>query len=169
MITLPAHKVRQFGVEFYQTSFTSGYIQKLVKFEVLNYASPEEGPKSRKSVKTSPVNWGLLEKRIGQSEAAFQRPMIRKKIRELVQYYAECQEAQNLHVWHKSTDVGECQVVGDGAPDRDFPADVDEDPNRPEYKVWVFPDGVIHLFANTVFGGFHLWKFLHANTNGQKE
>jgi DGQHR domain-containing protein len=96
MITLPAHKVRHFGVEFYQTSFTSGDIQKLVKFEVLNYASPEEGPKSRKSVKTSPVNWGLLEKRIGQSEAAFQRPMIRKKIRELVQYYAECQEAQNL-------------------------------------------------------------------------
>ena len=96
MITLPAHKVRQFGVEFYQTSFTSGDIQKLVKFEVLNYASPEEGPKSRKSAKTSPVNWGLLEKRIGQSEAAFQRPMIRKKIRELVQYYAECQEAQNL-------------------------------------------------------------------------
>ncbi len=34
MITLPAHKVRQFGVEFYQTSFTSGDIQKLVKFEV---------------------------------------------------------------------------------------------------------------------------------------
>ena len=96
MITLPAHKVRQFGVEFYQTSFTSGDIQKLVRFEVLNYASPEEGAKSRKSAKTSPVNWGLLEKRIGQSEAAFQRPMIRKKIRELVQYYAECQEAQNL-------------------------------------------------------------------------
>jgi DGQHR domain-containing protein len=38
----------------------------------------------------------MLEKRIGQSEAAFQRPMIRKKIRELVQYYSHCQEAQNL-------------------------------------------------------------------------
>jgi len=96
MITLPAHKVRQFGVEFYQTSFTSGDIQKLVKFEVLSYAAPEEGQKKSRPAKTSPVNWGLLEKRIGQSEAAFQRPMIRKKIRELVQYYAECQEAQNL-------------------------------------------------------------------------
>jgi len=96
MITLPAHKVRQFGVEFYQTSFTSGDIRKLVKFEVLNYATPEEGQKKSRSAKASPVNWGLLEKRIGQSEAAFQRPMIRKKIRELVQYYAECQEAQNL-------------------------------------------------------------------------
>jgi DGQHR domain-containing protein len=38
----------------------------------------------------------MLEKRIGQSEAAFQRPMIRKKIRELVQYYLDCKESQNL-------------------------------------------------------------------------
>jgi len=96
MITVPAHKVRQFGVEFYQTSFTSGDIQKLVKFEVLNYLPTEEGFKRRKTAITSAINWELLEKRIGQSEAAFQRPMIRKKIRELVQYYLDCQEAQNL-------------------------------------------------------------------------
>ncbi len=96
MITVPAHKVRQFGVEFYQTSFTSGDIQKLVKFEVLNYSTLEEGEKRRKTVKTSAINWEMLEKRIGRSEAAFQRPMIRKKIRELVQYYLDCQEAQNL-------------------------------------------------------------------------
>ncbi len=96
MITVPAHKVRQFGVDFYQTSFTSGDIQKLVKFEVLNYLPVEEGVKRRKMTKTSAINWEMLEKRIGQSEAAFQRPMIRKKIRELVQYYSDCQEAQNL-------------------------------------------------------------------------
>ena len=96
MITVPAHKVRQFGVEFYQTSFTSGDIQKLVKFEVLNYSTIEEVEKRRKPAKTSAINWETLEKRIGQSEAAFQRPMIRKKIRELVQYYSDCQEAQNL-------------------------------------------------------------------------
>jgi DGQHR domain-containing protein len=96
MITVPAHKVRQFGVEFYQTSFTSGDIQKLVKFEVLNYAPIEEEEKRRKTARTSAINWEMLEKRIGQSEAAFQRPMIRKKIRELVQYYSDCQEAQNL-------------------------------------------------------------------------
>jgi DGQHR domain-containing protein len=96
MITVPALKVRQFGVEFYQTSFTSGDIQKLVKFEVLNYSALEEGEKRRKTVKTLAVNWELLEKRIARSEAAFQRPMIRKKIRELVQYYLDCQEAQNL-------------------------------------------------------------------------
>src|SRR4030043_189507 len=96
MITVPAHKVRQFGVEFYQTSFTSGDIQKLVKFEVINYPAIEEGEKKRKTPKTSPINWEMLEKRIARSEAAFQRPMIRKKIRELVQYYLDCQEARNL-------------------------------------------------------------------------
>jgi DGQHR domain-containing protein len=95
MITIPALKVKQFGVEFYQTSFTSIDIQKLVKFEVLSYSSTAEGEKKKTTKKTA-INWELLEKRIGQSEAAFQRPMIRKKIRELVQYYSECQEAQNL-------------------------------------------------------------------------
>ena len=93
MINVPAHKVRQFGVEFYQTSFTSGDIQKLVRFEVLNYPAIEEGEKRRKIIKTLAVNWEMLEKRIARSEAAFQRPMIRKKIRELVQYYSECREA----------------------------------------------------------------------------
>src|SRR3990172_8308333 len=96
MITVPGHKVRQFGVEFYQTSFTSGDVQKLVKFEVLSY-SKEEGMEGKgKKARTSAINWELLEKRIGQSEAAFQRPMIRKKIRELVQYYLDCKESQNL-------------------------------------------------------------------------
>ena len=96
MITVPAHKVRQFGVDFYQTSFTSGDIQKLVQFEVLSYSGAEEETKKRKPTKTSAINWEMLEKRIGQSEAAFQRPMIRKKIRELVQYYLDCKESQNL-------------------------------------------------------------------------
>jgi len=96
MITVPALKVRQFGVEFYQTSFASSDIQKLVKFEVLNYPTLQEAEKPQRTGRTSAVNWELLEKRIGKSEAAFQRPMIRKKIRELVQYYLDCQEARNL-------------------------------------------------------------------------
>jgi DGQHR domain-containing protein len=96
MITIPSLKVWQFGVEFYQTSFTSSDIQRLVKFEVLSYSSMEEREKRRKPAIASAINWEMLERRIGQSEAAFQRPMIRKKIRELIQYYAECQEAKNL-------------------------------------------------------------------------
>ncbi|OGP64864.1 MAG: hypothetical protein A2170_07135 [Deltaproteobacteria bacterium RBG_13_53_10] len=95
MVTVPAHKVRQFGVEFYQTSFTAADIEKLVKFEVLNYSAGEE-VKRQKAARPSTINWELLERRIGQSEAAFQRPMIRKKIRELLQYYAECRETRNL-------------------------------------------------------------------------
>jgi len=96
MITIPGHRVRQFGVEFYQTSFTSTDIQRLVKFEVLNYAATAEGEKRVKMAKTSGINWEMLERRIARSETAFQRPVIRKKIRELVQYYSDCQEAQNL-------------------------------------------------------------------------
>src|SRR5512143_38083 len=96
MITVPALKVRQFGVEFYQTSFTSTDIQRLVQFEVLSYSAAEKEEKKGKASQTSAINWELLEKRIAQSEAAFQRPVIRKKIRELVQYYADCREAQNL-------------------------------------------------------------------------
>src|SRR4030042_5205381 len=96
MITVPALRVKQFGTEFYQTSFTSGDIQKLVKFEILNYSTLKEAEKKRRPAKTSAINWEILEKKIGKSEAAFQRPMIRKKIRELVQYYLECREAKNL-------------------------------------------------------------------------
>lgn len=96
MITVSAHKVKQFGVEFYQASFTSKDIQKLVKFEVLSYSTMEETEKKQRSSRSPLINWEILEKRIGRSEAAFQRPMIRKKIRELVQYYTDCKEAQNL-------------------------------------------------------------------------
>jgi len=71
MITVPALKVRQFGVEFYQTSFASKDIQKLVKFEVLDYPTFEEAEKRRRTGRTSAVSWELLEKRIGKSEAAF--------------------------------------------------------------------------------------------------
>jgi DGQHR domain-containing protein len=88
--------VRQFGVEFYQTSFTSTDIQRLVQFEVLSYSALDKEEKRGRAIKTSAINWELLEKRIAQSEAAFQRPVIRKKIRELIQYYLDCQEAQNL-------------------------------------------------------------------------
>jgi len=96
MITISSLRVRQFGVEFYQTTFTSRDLQKLVKFEVLSYPTIEEERKKRRRLKKSAINWEILEKRIGRSEAAFQRPVIRKKIKELVQYYKDCQESQNL-------------------------------------------------------------------------
>ena len=99
MISVPAHKVRQFGVEFYQACFSAGDIRRLVRFEVLGYgegAGPKkEAPKKGKAPAPT-INWDLLERRIAQSEAAYQRPVIRKKIAELVQYYQQCRDMRNL-------------------------------------------------------------------------
>jgi DGQHR domain-containing protein len=97
MITVPAHRVRQFGVEFYQAVFSAADIDRLVRFEVLGYGGAEAAPSAtRRPAKASQINWEVLEKRIGQSEAAYQRPVIRRKIQELLQYYRECREAGNL-------------------------------------------------------------------------
>jgi DGQHR domain-containing protein len=97
MITVPAHRVKQFGLEFYQASFSAKDIDRLVKFEVLGYAGglPKEPPKAKRAFRAR-VNWEMLEKRIGESEAAYQRPVIRRKIDELVSYYRDCKEAGTL-------------------------------------------------------------------------
>jgi DGQHR domain-containing protein len=97
MITVPAHRVKQFGVEFYQASFSAKDIDRLVRFEVLGYTGgpPKEPMRSKRSPRAR-VNWEMLEKRISESEAAYQRPVIRRKIDELVTYYRECKEAGTL-------------------------------------------------------------------------
>jgi DGQHR domain-containing protein len=95
MIAVAALKVRQFGVEFYQASFSAADIDRLVRFEVLGYASAEE-PRRKRPRRASRINWELLERRIARGEAAFQRPVIQRKIEELLTYYQECQEAGNL-------------------------------------------------------------------------
>jgi DGQHR domain-containing protein len=95
MISVPAHRVRQFGVEFYQACFTAEDIRSLVRFEVLGYGEAA-GAKQAPAKKASGINWDLLERRIAHSEAAYQRPVIRKKIAELVQYYQQCRDMRNL-------------------------------------------------------------------------
>ena len=90
MITVPAHRVKQFGVEFFQASFSAKDIDRLVKFEVLGYAGKEVPDAKAKRANRARVNWEMLEKRIGESEAAYQRPVIRRKIDELVAYYRDC-------------------------------------------------------------------------------
>jgi len=42
MITVPAHKVKQFGVEFYQTSFTAGDIDAEGKLECVVKSNREK-------------------------------------------------------------------------------------------------------------------------------
>ncbi len=96
MIEVPAHKVRQFGVEFYQATFSAADVERLVRFEVLSYSGEAERTGRARRTGAVGINWELLEKRIAHSEAAFQRPLIRRKIQELLQYYKDCREAQNL-------------------------------------------------------------------------
>ncbi|MBI1736850.1 MAG: DGQHR domain-containing protein [Candidatus Rokubacteria bacterium] len=98
MITVAARRVKQFGVEFYQAALSAKDIDRLVKFEVLGYTGgPEEArDKPRKASTRSRVNWDMLERRISESETAYQRPVIRKKIDELAQYYRECKDAGTL-------------------------------------------------------------------------
>ena len=98
MITVPAHRVKQFGVEFFQASFSAKDIERLVKFEVLGYAGADAPAETSKRATTNRarVNWEALEKRIGESESAYQRPVIRRKIDELVSYYRDCKDAGTL-------------------------------------------------------------------------
>src|SRR3972149_280888 len=100
MINVAAIRMQQFGVQFYQASLTASDIDKLVRFEVLNYGDtaqpPVRGGKTRPGVVPSKVNWDLLERRIASSEKAYQRQIIRRKIDELVQYYEQCRQARDL-------------------------------------------------------------------------
>ena len=97
MITVPAMRLRQFGVTLYQALLSARDVDRLVRFEVLGYqtGTPSASVK-RKKGKGPSVNWELLEKRIAESPEAYQRPVIRKKIGELVEYYTQCAETGNL-------------------------------------------------------------------------
>ncbi len=100
MINVAAIRMQQFGVQFYQASLTASDIDKLVRFEVLNYGDVQAGVRGGKAKpaagQPSKVNWDLLERRIASSEKAYQRQIIRRKIDELVQYYEQCRQARDL-------------------------------------------------------------------------
>jgi DGQHR domain-containing protein len=98
MVSVPAMHLRQFGVSFYQAILGVRDVEKLVRFEVLSY-SGEGGMHGKRPTKTRrelKINWELLEKRIAQSSEAYQRPIIQKKIGELMDYYVQCSDAGNL-------------------------------------------------------------------------
>ena len=99
MISVPAIRLHQFGVVLYQAILGAKDVDRLVRFEVLAYDSgvhaPDAGRGKRKQ-KQSRVNWELLEKRIAASAEAYQRPVIRKKIADLVEYYAQCADTGTL-------------------------------------------------------------------------
>jgi DGQHR domain-containing protein len=96
MISVAALRMQQFGVQFYQASLTAKDIDKLVRFEVLNYGEHGSAPGVRGAAKQTKVRWDLLERRIAANEKAYQRQIIRKKIDELVAYYEQCRQAHDL-------------------------------------------------------------------------
>ena len=97
MITVPAIRLHQFGVFLYQAILGARDVDRLVRFEVLSYDTAIHPAAAKpRSKKDSRVNWELLEKRIAASAEAYQRPIIRKKIAELVDYYTQCSETGTL-------------------------------------------------------------------------
>ena len=98
MITVPAMRLHQFGVTFYQAILGIRDVQKLVRFEVLSYSGQRlSGKKPAKTTKRgAKINWELLEQKIAHSEEAYQRPVIQKKIAELMDYYLQCAELGTL-------------------------------------------------------------------------
>src|SRR2546428_13756964 len=97
MMTVAATRMQHFGLQSYQPSLTASDIDKLVRFEVLQYGDSGQPP-VRGGKKKSPtkVNWDLLERRIASNEKAYQRQIIRRKIDELMQYYEQCRQARDL-------------------------------------------------------------------------
>ena len=98
MISVPAMRLHQFGVFLYQVILGARDVDRLVRFEVLAYdGAAAAGPAAKKRKQKTPrVNWELLERRIAASAEAYQRPVIRKKITELVDYYTLCADTGNL-------------------------------------------------------------------------
>jgi DGQHR domain-containing protein len=98
MITVPAIRLHQFGVYLYQAILGARDVDRLVRFEVLAYegGAHDGRPPAKRRKKPSRVNWELLEKRIAASEEAYQRPVIQRKIADLVEYYTQCSETGNL-------------------------------------------------------------------------
>jgi DGQHR domain-containing protein len=87
-------RLSQFGVVFYEAALSVADVKRLVRFEVLSFGA-RGGRTARRKSRTG-VNWGELEKRIAGSEHAYQRPILKKKIDELVQYYRERHEHMDL-------------------------------------------------------------------------
>lgn len=97
-INVPAMRLRQFGVTLYQAILSAEDVEHLVRFEVLGYggASPRAVSGARAGRTRGRVNWDVLERRIAQSPVAYQRPVIRRKIAELTDYYVQCAETGTL-------------------------------------------------------------------------
>ncbi len=99
MITVPAMRLHQFGVYFYQAILSVRDVHKLVRFEVLSYsggAGRTHGKRPVQAGRAGKINWDVLEQKIAHSADAYQRPVIQRKIAELMDYYMQCSESGTL-------------------------------------------------------------------------
>lgn len=96
MLSVPSLRLNQFGVRFYEALLSGADLQSLVGFEVLSFGTDTQTTRGKKKTKGGRVNWEFLEKKISASERAFQRPIIQKKIDELVAYYLQCADSGTL-------------------------------------------------------------------------
>ena len=97
MLSVPSLRLNQFGVRFYEALLSGADLQSLVGFEVLSFGSDTQTTRGKAKKKASGrVNWEFLEKKIAASEQAFQRPIIQRKIEELVNYYLQCADSGTL-------------------------------------------------------------------------
>jgi DGQHR domain-containing protein len=97
MLSVPSLRLNQFGVGFYEALLSGADLQSLVGFEVLSFGADTQTTRGKKKKpKAGRVNWEFLEKKISASEHAYQRPIIQRKIDELVGYYLQCAETGTL-------------------------------------------------------------------------
>ena len=97
MLSVPSLRLNQFGVNFYEALLSGADLQSLVAFEVLSFGAAAQTTRGKvKQTTSGRVNWELLERRISASEHAYQRPIIKKKIDELVAYYLQCADSGSL-------------------------------------------------------------------------
>src|SRR6266571_5887838 len=97
MLSVPSLRLNQFGVRFYEALLSGVDLQSLVGFEVLSFGTSNQTTRASSKKKTSGrVNWEFLEKKIAASEQAYQRPIIQRKIEELVSYYLQCADSGTL-------------------------------------------------------------------------
>ena len=76
MITVPALKVTQFDMTFYQATLSKKDVSKLVEFVVLDHQARKRKRKKKKG--KADINWELLETLVKKGDTAYQRPIIRK-------------------------------------------------------------------------------------------
>lgn len=97
MLSVPSLRLNQFGVRFYEALLSGADLQSLVGFEVLSFGPGNQTTRGKSKRKPGGrVNWEFLEKKIAASEQAFQRPIIQRKIEELVSYYLQCADSGTL-------------------------------------------------------------------------